>query len=266
MADVTKPIMDGHLTEEQLVWHYYGEDGDSAEAGLHLELCAHCRKEFESLKLTMKAVEAWPIPDRTVQYGEEVWRSLRKRDASFGRPLPWWRKWLAPGRLAVVASAVAMLLVAFFAGRVSHKMEQPELAAAPEVIRERILAAALSEHLEASQRVLMELTNSESVKGLDIRDEQRQAQSLLKSNRIYRLTAEREGQSALAVVLDDLERVLLAVSHGPGELTPEEVRQLRARVEDQGLLFKVRVLELRLRDMENQPVPRQPVKEMKGSV
>jgi hypothetical protein len=159
-----------------------------------------------------------------------------------------------------------MLLVAFFAGRVSHKMEQPELAAAPEVIRERILAAALSEHLEASQRVLMELTNSESVKGLDIRDEQRQAQSLLKSNRIYRLTAEREGQSALAVVLDDLERVLLAVSHGPGELTPEEVRQLRTRVEDQGLLFKVRVLELRLRDMENQPVPRQPVKEMKGSV
>ena len=49
-------------------------------------------------------------------------------------------------------------------------------------------------------------------------------------------------------------------------MTPGEVKELRSRVEDQGLLFKVRVLELRLRDMENQPVPRKPAKEMKGSV
>ena len=67
MADVTKPIAEGHLTEEQLVWHYYGEDADSAEVGLHLELCAHCRKEFESLKLTMKAIETWPVPERSAE-------------------------------------------------------------------------------------------------------------------------------------------------------------------------------------------------------
>lgn len=259
MADVT------HLTEEQLIWHYYGEDSQ-ADVELHLTLCAECRKEFEALKLTMKAIEAWPIPERGAEYSEKVWRSLRQRDASFGKSLSWWRKWMAPGRIAVAASVAAMLLVAFFAGRVSHKMEQPELAASPEVVRERILAAALSEHLEASQRVLLELTNSESGKALDIREEQQRAQSLLKSNRIYRLTAEREGQDALAAVLDDLERVLLAVSHSPGELTPGEVKELRSRVEDQGLLFKVRVLELRLRDMENQPVPRKAAKEMKGSV
>ena len=62
------------------------------------------------------------------------------------------------------------------------------------------------------------------------------------------------GTVALASVLEDLERVLLDVARGPAR--PVRGRQLadfRARIDEQGLVFKVRVLEPRLREMGSRP-------------
>ena len=60
-------------------------------------------------------------------------------------------------------------------------------------------------------------------------------------NRLYRQTAARTGDARVASVLDDLEPVLLEIAHGPDRLTPEEVENLRQRIEGDGILFKVRV-------------------------
>jgi hypothetical protein len=114
----------------------------------------------------------------------------------------------------------------------------------------------LTEHLEASQRILLELANRESAGDIDVRDEQQRAEELLEGNRLYRLAATRQGQRALASVLDDLERVLLDVARGPTQLSPRDRDGLRARMEEQGLVFKVRVLEQRLRELQDRPLPR----------
>lgn len=254
--------LERHVSEEDLVWFYYGEAENSAEIDLHLTVCNRCRAEYEACKASMLTIESWQPPERTVDYGEQVWRSLVKRDASIAKPLAWWRRWWVPGKLAIAGALCAMLLVAFLAGRFTHK-ESTDTATAPGIARERILAAALGEHLEQSERTIIELTNSDE-HTLDVESEQRRVESLLKANRLYRLAAERDGQLMLTSVLEDLERVLLDVARGPKELSREQLDRLRARVNDQELLFKVRVLELRLRDMENQPVQREQSKKLRG--
>jgi hypothetical protein len=69
------------------------------------------------------------------------------------------------------------------------------------------------------------------------------------------MNARQAGEPGVASVLDELERVLIEVAHGPSELGPEEREQLRRRLEGGDLLFKVRVLESKVRNKEKQMAP-----------
>lgn len=251
MADLTDR---SHVGEEELLWLFYGEAPNSAEIELHLTLCRNCRAEYERLKIDLNTLDTWAVPERDGEYGQRVWRSLVRRDASIarrGRRFRWIQL-LEPRRLAAYALSVAVLVVAFLAGRVTQRPEAPAPSAA--VVRERVLAAALTDHLEQSERTLIEITNLSGDSTVDIREEQQRAESLLSGNRLYRQAASSEGHMALAGVLDDLERVLLDVAHASSDLPPAELERLRARVEEQQLLFRLRVLGLRLRDLQEQPI------------
>jgi hypothetical protein len=46
----------------------------------------------------------------------------------------------------------------------------------------------------------------------------------------------------MAGVLDDLERVLVDISHEPSEMAPTELANLQRRMESAGILFKIRIL------------------------
>jgi hypothetical protein len=49
--------------------------------------------------------------------------------------------------------------------------------------------------------------------------------------------------------------VLLEIAHGPDRLTPEEVENLRQRIEGDGILFKVRVVGSTVRHREEKAAP-----------
>ena len=102
--------------------------------------------------------------------------------------------------------------------------------------------------------VLAELTNAPDRKGkLDISDEREMAADLLDDNRLYRQTARSTGDTAVAGVLDDLERVLLEIAHSPTEISSGQLDDLRQQVESRGLLFKVRVMGSRVREQGAKP-------------
>jgi hypothetical protein len=63
----------------------------------------------------------------------------------------------------------------------------------------------------------------------------------LGANRLLRQTAARLGDYADAALLDELERVLLDVANSPLHSSPAEVERVQQRIEQQGLLFRVRV-------------------------
>ena len=238
--------MTSHVSEEQLVLFYYGESTEASGIESHMAECEACRSDFRTLQLVLNTVDSAPVPERNGEYGKTVWSRLEKQLASRKRRsfMQWWI-W-APAMAALV-------LTAFLAGRWSHKTD-PQVATNQQ-IRERILLVAVGDHLERSQMVLAELTNAADGKGkLDISDERQTAEQLLDDNRLFRQTARSTGATAVASVLDDLERVLLEISHSPSEVSNDQLDELRQEIESRGLLFKVRVLGSQVRDQESKPV------------
>jgi len=238
-----------HLSEEQLVLHYYGEEGSPLALEQHLESCGECRAVYASLQRVLNIVDGLPLPERGVDYGAQVWQRIETRIPARRR----WTAWLpAPVRWAAAATAFAGLLtVAFFAGRFSPVARRPgSIASADPKSGERVLLVAVGDYLERSQMVLVELANANPQRTLDISAEQERASSLVSESRLYRQTAEHVGEMAVADVLDDLERVLLEISHSPSRLTPGDVDKLRQRLEAEGILFKIRVLGTNVRNQE----------------
>jgi len=251
-----------HLTEEQFVLYYYGEGDGSPAVRAHLDACEACRAEYASLQRVLNVVDAAPVPERDANYGAQVWGRLQP-SLKWDRPpgLSWWRWDRPPGlswlKLSWPAAALVSMLVvaAFLAGRYYPKAPPASQTANAGQVRERILLVAVGDHLERSQTVLLELVNARPGESLDVASERERAGDLVAENRLYRQTAARTGDTRVASVLDDLEPVLLEIAHGPDRLTPEEVENLRQRIEGDGILFKVRVVGSTVRHREEKAAP-----------
>lgn len=246
-----------HLTEEELILYYYGEGNPSedvpAAAAQHLASCDACRETYGSLQRVLNVLDSVPTPERSPEYGAEVWRRVE-------RQLPRRLGWLPafPWRWAVAATAVAGLMTAaFLAGRFypNPRHQSPQLAADPQTA-ERVLLVAVGDYLERSQMVLIELANADPKGKLDISAEQQRASDLVTENRLYRQTAAHTGDTDVATMLDELDRVLLDITHSPSEVRSEDIEKLRSRLEAEGILFKIRVLGSNLRTREDaDPAP-----------
>src|SRR5258707_668907 len=95
-----------HLTEEQLVAHFYRDADAPAEASAHLVECTECAAQHETLRRVLALVDELPVPDRGEHYGEQVWTRLRWRLDRRKR-----RTWLS------LAAAAILVGVAFMAGQ-----------------------------------------------------------------------------------------------------------------------------------------------------
>jgi hypothetical protein len=198
-------------------------------------------------ELIRQCLEAMPVPERGQDYGQQVWERIESRltPANATRPprvnMPW--------RWAAAAGLAALLVVAFLAGRFFPWTPRPDSTVADAQVRERVLRAAVGDYLERSQLVLVEMANASSNDLLDITAEQARAADLVRENRLYRQTAARTGDVAVAGVLEELERVLLEIAHAPSPISPEELESLRRRLEAESILFKVRVLGRNVREL-----------------
>lgn len=230
-----------HPTEEQLVLFYYGEGRERPALEEHLAGCPACAAAYRDLERFLAHVQA-PVPERGEEYPAQVWARLRPR-LSEARPRPWlWKRWALAGAMAT------LLVAAFLAGRFWPVRQPPEPASAQ--ARERILLVAVRDHLERSEMVLVELVNSGGDGGADISTEQRRAQELVPTSRLYRQTALRAGETSLASVLDDLERLLIEVAHSPSRLSAPELDGFRGRIDSGGLLFRIRILDSQVRSRQ----------------
>lgn len=232
--------------DEELILFFYGESRRPEAIRRHLDDSPAARQRYDELCRTLGAVDGLPVPERDAGYGERVWARLRGR--LHERARPWWKSWrkslgdaFAPPRLAVAAAVAGMVALAFLAGRYGNVPPAGDAAAALSAAgRERILTHVVAEHLERSERLLLELANAPDDDALDVGRERDAATALLGANRLYRQTSEHSGRADLTVVLDELERLLLDLGNGPEELSTEDLEVLRARIN--ALLFKVRVL------------------------
>jgi anti-sigma factor RsiW len=250
-----------HMTEEELIAYREGVAAGRAGMAEHLSACEECRAELEKIEAVLAALDTLPVPDPGDDYGRRVWQQLAPRLPE--KPVRWWQAWFEPKRLVAVGTFAAIVVAAFLLGRSTRDKIVPEPVANKDQIRERILVVAVGEHLGRSEMMLVELSNAAPIdptkKQVNIAAEQRRAEDLLQENRLYRQTALQEGDTGLASVLDELERVLLDVAHSPDNVTPAQLEKIRQKIEAQGILFKVRVVgkDLQERQKATNPAPAQ---------
>ena len=243
-----------HRTEEELIGYQFGEVKERMEIAAHLKECAECREELVRIEAVFGALDTMPIPDPGEDYGERVWQRIAPRLGE--KKARWWESIFVPQRLVAVGGVVALVILAFVAGRWTKPRVPVVDQADATKVRERVLVVAVGEHLGRTEMVLMELENAPEQKGqkaINISETQRRAEDLVEENRLYRQTALKEGDQAMASVLDELERVLLDIANSPEELTPAAFETIRKRIEEQGLLFKVRVVKQGLDERKANP-------------
>jgi len=273
-----------HLTDDDLVLYYYAEGEGLPEAREHLDACPACHEKLDALSHALEAVSASAVPKRDESYGRMVWARLQPQlpDQRVGR----WRRRLmasflawprlatptrAPRRgarrLAVAGGMAVLLVAAFVAGRNWQGSVVPAPAptqavantasfASADADARRVLLGSASGHLERSAMMLLDVVNRPSNGTLDMSADQAWAGDLVTANRLYRQTAQRQGELMLADVLGELERVLVEISNSPAQMSAEQFQALRKRIQDRGLILKVRVLESQVEERQRGPATR----------
>lgn len=241
--------MNSHLSDEQLVQHYYGDEDNRALVTHHLESCEQCRAALSQLSSLLGAVKSAQSPEPLHGFEERMWHKVHGRILEAKRP-----RWFAfPVRQWVYAAGVtAAIALAFFAGRFTPQTEPTTVVQnSPEVARERILLITVADHLDRSQVMLLELLNADTAGGVEF--DRDRAAGLVADNRLYRQAATRDGDAATVAILDELERVLLEVENAPEKWSGDELKVLRDAIDNKGLILKVRVLGSQARERVLRP-------------
>jgi hypothetical protein len=262
-----------HYTDDELTLYYYGEGrydagrpgsgGPRRDVAAHLAACGACAALYREISDTLAMIAQPDAPMRGDQYGLEVWQRIRHQLPD--QDAAWWTVWMRWDRLALAGAAAVLAIAAFVAGRAwprqpvalppgAAQMAGAVTAGANDAVRDRILLTSVADHLDRSARVLTDIMNAPARAGIST--EQRWAEDLLTTSRLYRQDAVDAGEQSVATVLDELERNLLEIVHSPSDISAADLEQIRRRIDAAALLFKVRVLSDELRQREQMPAGR----------
>jgi len=254
-----------HLSEEELVNHVYGDGADAI--GTHIDECAPCAQAYAELQRDVAELRCIEPPEPGEGYEAHVWNAIRYGLPAYRPRRPWFStsgsaalwplSWFAQPvvrRVSYAALCAALTAGAFYAGRhwdrPGARTETANTKLATPQPRQPIVVVVLGDHLDRSERLLVELKHAD-VESADsiaapLRDE---ARSLLAANSVCRKNAEQEGSDpALKSALDHLDHLLNEMANQPGGLNADSIAKLRQEMESDGLLFEVRVLRSRVRN------------------
>jgi hypothetical protein len=259
-----------HLTDDDLVLHFYREDaGDTARrVAAHLDACAPCRAAWDELRSTLRLVDQADVPEPPAGFERVVWARLQPALAP--APRRWSIRVLAPLAATMIVSAIAGgylwrvipsgsgasggAAIDRPAGPATRPPEpagrSPAFARPRSTLGERVLLAALDDHFEQAQMLLVELNNAPAT-ARDVDFERDIADDLVASGRLYRAAAWHQGNRQLVSVLDDLEAVLVEVARRRTP-APADLDAVRARIAAEDLLFKVRASTRQIHDRQRE--------------
>ncbi len=244
--------MNTHLSEVELILHYYGETAraDQSRVESHLASCTECQFANLQLRRVMTLVDTATPIEAPLGFERTAWARLepvldeilvRRRAKRVGG---WFPRWALAGGVA------ALVLAAFVAGRFTVG-DPSGVAPGGSVVADntsgRVLDAAVGDHLDRTQMMLAELANADADHADVFAAEQGLAADLVSVNRLILQSVEQSGDAAIADVLEDLERVLLESANAPADATSNELTGLQSRITTEDLLFRVRVIASEMR-------------------
>lgn len=248
-----------HWNDDELVLLFYRESLDeTGKDEAHLVSCAECMDRFKTLAGILGAVTQDEIPEAPADFETRMMMRVLTAAKGDSKPVasePKGKLLRFPNVIRYVVAVGAMaacLTLAFNVGRNQGHVEEKTLSAAQ--AKERMLLTALSDHLEKSRVTLVELKNRE-VSDADLATLQAAADNLVNASRLFRIAAEKAGESQVAGVMEETERMLLPFASAEAKEAKGELTNLRKRVESRDLLFRLRVMEAQVEKRERNITP-----------
>jgi len=257
-----------HIVEEDLILDYYGELDAAGRERVrgHLAWCGTCQFADQDVRATLRLVDVAPPPEPPPSFEREMWARIEPYLAA--EPQPSWSARLNrflrfgtgyPMRVAWAAGVAAALVAAFFIGRAGRPAAAPaadtRAGTVETAARERVLDAEVEDHFERSQRVLSDLVNAEGPGSVVLASDRARAADLVAAGRVYRRSADALGEAATSELLEDLERVLLDVANSTPDSASDDLRDVRARIDEQDLVFRLRVVGAELQRRQRSATP-----------
>jgi hypothetical protein len=253
-----------HLTEEEMIQQAYGEGENTAAVERHLEACPRCAAAFAELKRDLAEIDHIQAPHRDARYGVGVWAAIadalpvyapQHRSGWAGifaalRSSPRSGLWMKG--LGYAAACAVLISSAFYAGREWQKAQQQPMAPAahvepkPQAQRQPIVVVVLDDHLDRSERFLVELKHADLDSSGMVSPLREEARSLLAANRVCRKNVAQTDDPDLTTALDHLDSLLADAANEPGGLNAKSIAELQQKMNAEGLLFEVRVLRSRI--------------------
>ena len=243
------------ISDNDLILYFYRDGldaGRNAEIDAALRSSESLRARYRDLQRTLQAADAAPPVEPDDGFTQRVWQRLEQRieQASNAPRRDDWRtrlrdlaQSLLSPRLALAATCLVAFAVGigYYAGRSSATHEA---SARDSALAARVLDAYVSDHLRATEGLLLTAANSDSsdlhAGNSDL------AATLVDSNRLYAAAAARAGNTRLADFLRQLEPVLIDLANQPADASIQSRDGLRDYLRKTDLLFLVRATQARI--------------------
>jgi len=237
-----------HLSEEDLIEHYYSAGDASTES--HLKMCEECAEAYAALDRDLTELKVAEPPARNPLYGKQVWQSLSNLLPAYAMHRRSWLQVSVWKGVSYAAACVLLVAVAFLAGR-QWEQRKPRTTAKTNVqTKQQIVLVVLGDHLDRSERLLVELKHADATSADLASPMREEARNLLAANRLCRQSATQIDDPELVTALDRLDRVLAELVNEPGGLSISTITRLQNEMNTDSLLFEVRVLRSRMPDQQ----------------
>lgn len=250
-------------TEQDLTLFYYDElppqsrqaliDDMTQDEKLVQQYAKLC--EFLDTQLTFE------VPEPSEQLNQRIMASihqqveqdlLEKAVAHNNQSQPnFWQRWQLSRVLGFAIPLSFVAVGTFFLGRLSVDTEtviasNPPTQSAEQVDKfdsQRVLMSKLRNHLQSTDRLFTQVSNSDVSNVTQFEQRRQMIADMVALNRIYRRIAEANEDKQLAEMLGQMEQILLSLKNAPSSQDEKGWNNLRSRIDDTDLLFKLRVTE-----------------------
>ena len=228
----------------------------------HVAACPACAELFREMKETLEAMAEDPTPDPGPDFWEGYWDGLVSRmgrealgsgsalspvRTSGRRFHPWTR--LALG----TAAAAALVLIGIFIGRTLERTPGVVTASTPTIQpagppAPNPLFVRTSHYLRRSKVLLLAVVNFDSATGdlygLNPELQKRTSGELVREAAVLKMEL-KGADPRLEQLLSDLERIFLQIANLKAEGDLSEVELIRTGLEQNDILFRINLTELR---------------------
>jgi hypothetical protein len=166
-----------------------------------------------------------------------------------------WTAWFTWPRMAMAGGALAVVIAAFVAGRWTREPATvPPVEVLVKLAPETALLLATSDLLERAQMTLAEVLHADAGDSA-LAAERARAADLVAASRLIRQSVSQAGDIGMADVLEDLERVLVEFANRADGWSPDELEAFKARLDEGGMLFRLRVVSAEMRERRERRAP-----------